>query len=269
MSKKKSRFRKIETYDHLARLYQSWADGYLPSLAVVGRGGLGKSFQYEGMLQGTPHLLFKGRTSAISLYESVKDCPNHPIVFDDIRALLKDSSCLDLLKQLCDSRPRRVIQWRTQALPPQDRQFTCTSNVLVILNWVPKDDADVEAILDRFDIVEFVPTKTQIISRMRQFAKCQQDVDIIANAAATPSLRTLKKFEAWKKSPLLDEAEELYSECGVGEDIRMMMDIMTSKPKREWIETYQRLTGKTTAAAKMDWTRKRQLAEQLLEAQIS
>ena len=103
MSKKKPRFRKIKTYEHLTRLYQSWGDGYLPSLAVVGRGGLGKSHQYEDMLRNAPHLLFKGRTSAISLYEGVKDCPHHPIVFDDIRTLMKDSSCLDLLKQLCDA----------------------------------------------------------------------------------------------------------------------------------------------------------------------
>ena len=176
-----SRFRQITTYDHVSRLYRSWAGGHLPFLAVVGRSGTGKTHEYEDLLVAVSHHLFRGRTSAITLYQEVKDRPNQAIVFDDVRELLRDSSCLDLMKQLCDTRPRRTIRWRTRGLLDQDRQFCCSSNVLVVMNWVPKKDPDVDAILDRFDVVEFAPTKKEIIARMRLFAQCQADVFLIAN----------------------------------------------------------------------------------------
>jgi len=133
-----------------------------------------------------------------------------------------------------------------------------------VLNQIPKNE-DVYAIIDRLDVIHFAPTKTELIQKMRSFARNQKDVDIIAEAAVMPSLRTLKHFEGWKKSEL-DEIQELYSECGVPSSVQHIMDIMERFPRRQWIKQYQEVTGKGREAAKREWSCKRNLAAQLLEA---
>ena len=133
-----------------------------------------------------------------------------------------------------------------------------------MLNQIPKNE-DVYAIIDRLDVIHFAPTKTELIQKMRSFARNQKDVDIIAEAAVMPSLRTLKHFEGWKKSEL-DEIQELYSECGVPSSVQHIMDIMERFPRRQWIKQYQEVTGKGREAAKREWSCKRNLAAQLLEA---
>lgn len=256
--------RRVETYERFQRFIRSWANGSIPHAGTIGPPGTGKTSEYEAILNETPHHLFRGRTSALVMYTTVKDAPGWPIIFDDIGGLLKDGPSIDFMKQIADSRPFRTIRWRTNALPESERSFVCTSPVLVVLNQVP-NDPDVHAVLDRLDVIEFAPTKSEIIAKMRSFARSQKDVDIIAEAAVIPSLRTLKHFEGWKKSEL-DEIEELYSECGVPASVQHIADIMERFPKQQWVKQYQAMTGKGREAAKREWSRKRHLAAQLLEA---
>ena len=260
------RFRKVDTYDRLERFVRSWMKGAPPMLAIVGPAGRGKSSAYEQALNGKPYHLFRGRTTAIHLYTEVKERPHLPIVFDDVRQLLREPSTIDTMKQLCDSRPERQIRWRTKALPDAERQFACTSTCLVVLNEVRRNDPDVEAIIDRLDVIRFDPTKAEIIRKMRSFAKCQRDVDVIAEAPVLPSLRTLIKYQYWKESEELDEVRELYDECGVPDSIQMIMSIIDTCPRKDWIKTYQQSCGKSYEAAKREWSRKSNIARQLLDA---
>lgn len=258
--------RKVETYERLENFYNAWVDGDVPRLAIVGRGGTGKTHGYENLRLPSMHR-FVGRTSALKIYETVLDDPSLPIVFDDIRQLLKDPACLDLMKQLCERRKTRTIRWRTRAVPVDRQSFICTSSVLMVLNWIPKNDHDVDAILDRFDVLHFDPTKSEIIKRMRLFAKSQKDVDLFAEIDIIPSLRTLEKFQDWKKSPHINELEELYSECGVSQDVMTVCKLLESQSRTK-IKDYAAMTGKSYSAAKRDFARKSQVARQLLATRL-
>lgn len=257
--------RQITTYERLDRHIKSWANGSLPYLCVTGKGGLGKTHAYETALGDRPHHLFRGRVSGFQMFTDVRQHPDWPIVFDDVRRLMTDPEAVDMMKQLAETKPHRTIRWKTNAITDGNKEFVCTGNVLVVLNSVPKNNADVEAILDRFDVIEFAPTKPEVIDQMRLFAADQADVDLLAGLPATPSLRTLIKFEQWKLSEVNAE-EELLAECGVSEDVVRVMNIMERFPKSEWIRNYQDLTGKNYEAAKRDWARKKGVAAQLLEA---
>lgn len=260
-----SGFRSVTSYERLDRFYRAWAYGEVPFLCVVGPPGVGKSHGYE--MLNLDHHQFRGRTSAIQMYRDVLDAPDVAIVFDDIRALLKDANCLDLMKQLCDTRPQRLVKWNTQTslLDDNERQFYCTSSVLVILNWIPKNDADVEAIIDRFDCLYFNPTKHEILERMRLFAKSQQDVDRFAQLPIDPSLRDLKRYEQWKESKHIDETEELLSTCGIPDDLLKMVQLLDRRPPlQNKIKAFAELTGKSYNTAKMFWSRNRAKAERLI-----
>ena len=173
------------------------------------------------------------------------------------------------MKQVADSRPVRTVRWLTQAVDESLRQFQCRSNVLVVLNDIPTNDADVAAILDRLDVVYFDPTKAEIIEKMRTFDGVDQaDVDLLAETPCLPSLRTLRHFQGWKKSEL-DEMEELYSECGVPRDIQVMINLKLTFPKTEWRSRFANETGRSKEAAKKYWQRNEQAVDQLIEARTN
>jgi hypothetical protein len=257
--------RTVDTYERLERTYRSWISGAIPMLLVVGRGGTGKTHEYERLLRVGSYHLFRGRTSPFAMYTTVMDQPDIPIVFDDVESLMKDAASRDIMKQLAETKTPRVVRWHTNALADDQREFRCTSNVLVLANDLPKKDGNLDAITSRFDRIRFKPTKVEIIARMRLFAENQQDVDIIADAAVMPSLRTLIHFQQWKRSEL-DPLEELYATCGVPPSVRMIKDIMEKVPKAHWIKTYAAQTDRNYEAAKRDWGRKKKIALQLLEA---
>jgi hypothetical protein len=232
---------------------------------VVGSGGNGKTYGYECLLPTGSYHLFRGRTSAYSMYTTVMERPNIPIVFDDVESLMKDAASRDMMKQLAETKTPRVVRWHTQALPDDQREFRCTSIVLVLANNLPKKDGNLDAITSRFDRILFQPTKAEIIARMRTFAENQHDVDIIADAAVMPSLRTLIHFQQWKRSEM-DPLVELYASCGVPDSVRLIKEIMETVPKPQWIKTFAEKTDRNYQAAKRDWGRKKKIALQLLEA---
>lgn len=257
--------RPIDTYERLGRHYQAWSKGDMQFLAVIGPPGLGKTYEYE-TLALTPCHEFRGKTSAVEMYRDAKDLPDAPIIFNDVRGLMRKNDCIDIMKQLCETKPRRTIRWKTNThlIPREERQFECTSNVLVVLNSVPKNDPDVEAILDRFDVVEFRPSKAEIIARMRTFAERQGDVDLMANLPVDPSLRDLDRFERWCRAEDINEIEELLSLCQIPSDIQLMMQVLETTPPRKRLAAYRQLSGKTYEAAKRAWTRKWRTAQRLI-----
>ncbi|HOW73589.1 MAG TPA: hypothetical protein PKY77_23555 [Phycisphaerae bacterium] len=232
---------------------------------MVGKGGLGKTHEYEQALEGGPYHQFRGRVSGFDMFLQVQEYPDWPIVFDDVKRLMVDPEAVDIMKQLAETTRERTIRWNTTALEDAQKEFVCTSRILVVLNALPTCNPDIEAILDRFDTIEFSPTKAEVIGRMRSFAENQADVDLIATLPVVPSLRTLVKYQDWKRSEL-DPVEELLAECGVSDEVVAIMSIMEHFPQRQWIKQYQTVTGKNYEAAKRDWTRKRATAAQLVEA---
>ena len=71
--------RRVETYERFQRFIRSWANGSIPHAGAIGPPGTGKTSEYETILNGIPHHLFRGRTSALVMYTTVKDAPGWPI----------------------------------------------------------------------------------------------------------------------------------------------------------------------------------------------
>ena len=122
-------------------------------------------------------------------------------MLDDISALLQEDCFRDMLKGLCES-GRRVLHWgtTTSKLDGRPRSFACTAPVLIVMNKIPSRDADVAAILDRCDAIEFAPTKPEVIARMHELFPAEAElIDLIAELPTLPSLRTLIKARRWQR----------------------------------------------------------------------
>lgn len=259
--------RTIDTYERFQRHIAAWVDGEIDALIVVGRGGIGKSYAYKDGLGNRRHHRFGGRNTPLHVYCTLYDDPGLPVVLDDIAALLRDDNFRDMLKALCET-GERVIRWGTTTpkLGGRRTAFTCTSPVLIVMNSVPHRDPDVDAIQDRCDVIEFAPTKAEVIRRMREVFPANGDlIDLLEDLAALPSLRTLVKARCWQASRHLNLVEELLAECGVLEAVAQLANIMESCPEGDWCARYVAVTGRTDRT----YRRHKHLARQLVECRAS
>ena len=183
-------------------------------------------------------------------------------------ALLRDDNFLDLLKSLCEILKIKTIHWgtTTSKLEGRANSFRCTSRVLIVMNEMPTNRADVRAVLDRCDAVRFVPTKKEIIARMRQaFPQDAALIDLLERAVVLPSLRTVIKARQWQQSKHLDLLEELLSECELPDGVHTLIKIMTGHPEREWCKRYVEETGLTDRS----YRRHKDKAAQIVECQAA
>ncbi len=239
--------RKIETYDRFHRHFRAWADREIDSLLALGRPGNGKSSAYRQVLGNRSYHLFSARKSPLQVYCELYDDPDSPVVFDDISALLVDNNFLDMLKSLCET-GQKIIRWGTTTSKLEGRKtsFASTSPVLIVLNKIPDKNPDVRAVLDRCDVIQFEPTKTEIIGRMREiFPEDRHLIDLMAELPVLPTLRTLIKARQWARSTHLDLLEELFAECGVPGPVSTLLEIMRTQPETEWLPKYIEATSLT------------------------
>lgn len=239
--------RKIESYERFERHICAWIEREIDCLLVLGRPGTGKSHSYRELLPEGSYHLFSARKTPLQVYTELYDAPSKPVIFDDISALLKDANFLDMLKALCET-GKKTIRWGTTTAKLEGRatSFVSTSPVLIVLNRMPNKNEDVRAVLDRCDAIEFVPTKAEVLARMRViFPGDSELIDLLAELPVLPSLRTLVKAKQWARSKYLSLTEELFSECGVPDPVVRLVEIIQEFRESEWCERYIAATGLT------------------------
>jgi hypothetical protein len=259
--------RKVDTYERFHRHIAAWLDREIDPVLVVGPPGVGKSHAYATRLGNRPYHRFGGRQTPLHVYKSLHDDPHLPVVLDDISALLQDDCFRDMLKGLCESGERN-LHWgtTTSKLEGRTRSFCCTSPVLIVMNKIPSRDADVAAILDRCDAIEFAPTKSEVIIRMRELFPADAElIDLIAELPTLPSLRTLIKARRWQNSRHLKLVEELLAECGAPQAVVHLARIIENHPENEWCARYLAETGLTDRT----YRRHKRLALQLVDCRAS
>ncbi|MGB2985371.1 MAG: hypothetical protein WBE26_05760 [Phycisphaerae bacterium] len=244
---------------------KGWAFRRIKSLIVLGTPGVGKTWTAQQLLRDRPHHWFSARQTPLEIYKRICDAPHIPVVFDDVAALLRDKTFLDLLKNLCE-RGTSTLRWGTSTplLEGRPTSFRTTAKVLILLNSLPKkNEGDLAAVLDRCHHFSFQPDKSQAIAYMREyFPEDRKLIDLMETLAVMPTLRMLGKIRDLDDS--IEDGDSLYEQVakvfGVPDAVVTLIDIMERFPEEEWCKRYM----EATSQGDRQFRRNRKIAAELL-----
>lgn len=103
-------------YKHLEAYTKTVADGATTALLVTGKGGTGKSYTIDKVLDKmVPGEWFKmkGRASARAMYMYLYNHYDKIVVFDDCDSIFQDANGINVLKGALDTSDHRKIGWLT------------------------------------------------------------------------------------------------------------------------------------------------------------
>lgn len=142
----------------------------LPCLCVVGKGGIGKSFQTKlrinaNSLDEGDYRFVKGYSTARALYNTLHEYKDKVLILDDCDSVLKDANARNILKSVLDSNTCREVSWLSQSKGDSvPSTFEFTGTVIFLSNW-GKDEFD-QTILSRATMIDLHLTVDELIDRM-------------------------------------------------------------------------------------------------------
>ncbi len=228
-------------------------------------GGLGKTHTVDKVIKENGNIVvFDTHLTPLANYKELIKHRDKGIVFRDLDTLLSNNISVSLLKQLTDTKPVKTISYRstaviTQSLPDS---LTTTSNALIETNHFQMRNANVKALATRGFHVMFVPTMSEIMSRMKQIKNLpfksleQSHRDEVFNFISDNkdrvkdiNLRHLILGFSLRlhsiEEPKFDWQKELLKNIGVTLDKLVLKRILDNKkPIKQKIEEFKRKAGK-------------------------
>src|SRR6266849_383530 len=187
---------RVPTYVELEQYVRAFAAGHLNLLMLFGPPGVGKS---RCVRQALDHHVcwISGQATPLGIYMQAYEHRHQPLVLDDVDGLYADRSGIRLLKALCQTEPRKTLNWHTATPILQRRsvpaQFTTTSRVALVGNDWKTLNADVAALEDRGHVLVFEPTALEVHRHAAGWFWDQEIFDFVAvhlHLIAQHSLRT-------------------------------------------------------------------------------
>lgn len=210
----------ITTYHELSDFVAAFGNGHLNMLVVCSRGGLGKSETVQRKLQDN-QVIISGHETPLDLYRKLYDGRDRLVVFDEIDGLLSNTANVGLLKQVCETKEVKRVQWgssdkRAAKIDGGVGHFHTNSRVCLLCNSFALFNANVAALKTRGLTVQFVPTSREILDKISTFATDTEIVEFLEHfheCIPDFSLRTYRVLHDLKSAGLdwrryaLDETE--------------------------------------------------------------
>ena len=169
----------IHSFDDLQSWAEAFAIGEFSSMIVIGRRGLAKTTTFmnglekelgpsDGMV-GAPWQAIAARLSAFELFRQAYLFKDKPILIDDVDALLRDAQTVALLKSLLQDEVPRRVSWFSAAVGGESTDiphtFFTSSPVAILANDIGSVNANLEAVLDRAKVIEFLPPVGAVLAQ--------------------------------------------------------------------------------------------------------
>lgn len=164
----------LSTFKELHDFTLKWVEGGLKdNIIVVGDGGLGKSYAVRDI---TDVLRFDGHMTPFRAFQLGYENPHYNIIWDDMDDIFKNKQMVKLLKQFCELDDPKHICFGTTRQHEAEDAYAFYGNNMVILNDLRKVGKNLRALLTRFLIVRFVPSRLEVMNQLRKFAKDKEIV---------------------------------------------------------------------------------------------
>lgn len=155
----------VVTYAELSSFANEFKAGAYDLMGIIGERGLGKSWAFREVLPKDEYCLVSGaQNSGFQVYQQLLDNVDLPVVFDDADTFWLDPKARPLLKQLCETDPKRgprLVTYRSREIERMglDTSFYTTSRVAVVCNHWPKG---FDAVADRGIMLRFCPIVSEV-----------------------------------------------------------------------------------------------------------
>jgi len=140
------------------------AKGKTNGVIINGRAGTGKSTLVKTILNnlGVEYAYARSHSSAAAFYVWLYEHRKQVCVIDDVNQLIRDKRGLEYLKAALETEQKRIVGNMTQT-PLKNRhgelvplQFEFTGSIIFLLNKMPKNNPDLNAVVSRVQYVELV-----------------------------------------------------------------------------------------------------------------
>jgi len=233
----------VNTYEKLEIFVDRWIAGTIDLLIIESGAGLGKSSLIRQKLKEIKHLSVNSHITPLMNYKQLYQHKNELIWLDDIASLFLNQINISLMKQVCESTIVKSISYNTSSnlLANVPQSFTTTSKTLISCNKIEGDNVHVKAIRDRGFHVVFVPTRKEILQKMREISlvyplledrEKEQVLSIIeynSKNIKDLSLRSLMKgFQLYRyyKQKGIDWKEDFLNELGLNQKLVQMNELL-------------------------------------------
>jgi hypothetical protein len=158
----------LHTFEELHNFTLKWANGELKdNILVVGDGGLGKSYAVKEI----PDVLrFDGHMTPFRAFQLGYQQPHYNIIWDDMDDIFKNKQMVKLLKQFCELDNPKHINFGTTRQHEAEENYPFYGYNMVIMNDIRKVGKNLKALLTRFLIVKFVPSRVEVLRQLKEFA---------------------------------------------------------------------------------------------------
>jgi hypothetical protein len=216
-----------ERFEMMDQLIEMTVRGSSKSMVIAGRGGIGKSFAVQGVLQrlgkvnvevalaeqadaeitdedsdgeigekvaamadlvAGDYKIIKGYASPSALYRILYENRKRIVIFDDCDSVLRDDDAVNVLKSALDSYEERWVSWNINAKSDLPPCFRFEGQVIFITN-LDMNKVD-EAIRTRAFKVDVSMTKAQRVERMEAvLGEVMPEVELEAKQEALDLLK--------------------------------------------------------------------------------
>lgn len=174
----------LRTYRELSEFVSAFGAGSFHLLVVCSDGGLGKTEEVNGSLDGSSAVIIGGHITPLGLYEKLYSNRDKPVVFDEIDGLLGNPTHVGLLKQVAETRPRKRVSWvsrskRALEIDGGVGHFFTTSRVMMLANSFSRLNANISALETRGMIVRFEPSRAEIYQKIVDFGDDPEVIEFL------------------------------------------------------------------------------------------
>ena len=166
----------IKEYAGAEEYLRIFQRGNMNLVFLIGKAGYGKTSLMRKVM-GNPkdYLYINTKDTPLNIHKNLYERKDQPVVFDDTKGLIQNKTNVSILMALCDTLPEKEIHYGTTSslLGTTPQTFKTKSNVCVILNELDTESELIQPLLDRGFVIEFKPTRKEIMKKIREISKYQ------------------------------------------------------------------------------------------------